>query len=371
MPYGGDGACNASDPHMDCLKHHRKRQQHFVRACMADFQQRNKTWVLLTDVDEYITFNTKHDTNDPPVPLDAAPEGIPTLSNWTWSVRGFGDPKTGKRIDETLVKGILSGLPEEGWHGKKNGQPKTTLPLINRKDEIFYGAYGSVFPDTSGGRWFLRDDFAFRDAIDMPPEQVPQNVPTIKKPNVRENTLHGTIDGELVEIQTNWRKPTDPQVLSLLLPSAPIEIKTIHGGHMMRGLNGKQYYVERDTMLLPPHLSSQQSMAIKKRLPTVGDDDGKTTLDVLNSEMQALGAEYANETIGPCLCMPRVLYGSQEDQDHPSWESMAPEGFDDDDFVTLRYQWHSLPDNRVNKYQKTIIDMIRIPRKLLKGEAEK
>ena len=58
-------------PKMDCLEHHRKRQWHFGRACMADFQQSNKSWVILTDVDEYTTFDTKHDNNDPPIPLYA------------------------------------------------------------------------------------------------------------------------------------------------------------------------------------------------------------------------------------------------------------------------------------------------------------
>ena len=54
----GDGICNQTDPMQDCLMQHRKRQQHFVRACMKDFKRRGKKWVLLTDVDEYITFNT-------------------------------------------------------------------------------------------------------------------------------------------------------------------------------------------------------------------------------------------------------------------------------------------------------------------------
>ena len=36
---------------------HRTRQNHFITKCMADFKRRNKQWVLLIDVDEYITFN--------------------------------------------------------------------------------------------------------------------------------------------------------------------------------------------------------------------------------------------------------------------------------------------------------------------------
>ena len=49
---------------------------------MADFKLRQKTWVLLIDVDEYITFNNVEEGADPDVPLDYAPEGVPTLSNW-------------------------------------------------------------------------------------------------------------------------------------------------------------------------------------------------------------------------------------------------------------------------------------------------
>ena len=49
---------------------------------MAHFKLLQKTWVLLVDVDEYITFNNIEEEDDPDVPLDYAPEGIPTLSNW-------------------------------------------------------------------------------------------------------------------------------------------------------------------------------------------------------------------------------------------------------------------------------------------------
>jgi len=334
--------------------------------------------VLLTDVDEYITFNIRHD-NDPPPPLDFPPEGIPVMANWTWSVRGYLDRK-GKQITETTVKGEIMGLPPEGWHGKKNGDPKTTLPLTNTKDEIFYGAYGSVFTDDTGNKYFLRDDYIYRDAIDVPIKDILspaswKNVPIIKDSYAKDGVLHGTIyndvirqydsditrqlhkDGEPVEIPTNWKE-------------SPVKVKTIHGGHIMTDLNGQRYYVERDDYLYSPHLSTSELLNIRKRLPTV--DSGKTVLDVLTSEMQRLGSQYANETIGPCLTMPRVLYGSKDDSvDDTSWKPMAPEGYRDENFVTLRYRWHTLPDTRVNKYQKTMIDMTRIPTRRLKGEAEK
>ncbi len=335
---------------------------------MSDFQRRNKTWVLLTDVDEYITFNSLRD-GDPSPPLDWAPPGMPVLNNWTWHVAGL--VRDGVQVTETTVSGVLSGLPEEGWHGKRNGEAKTTLPLIDGKDDIFYGAYGSIFTDTAENRWFLRDDFAWRDAWDVSPEQVPEGVLAVKNSSVRGGILHGTIDGDPVEIRTNWRDMADLQAQHLLMPASPVEMKTIHGGHMIKDVNGKQYYVERDTMLWPPHLSTRQSLEARTRLPTVAD--GTTVLDVINREMRALGAEYADETVGPCLGMPRLLYGSFEEDAgaDPNRRGAAPEGFEDGDFVTLRYRWHSLPDNRVNKYQKNIIDMSRIPSNMLRGEAEK
>lgn len=57
------------------------RQRYFIMKCMADFKQRNMTWTLLIDVDEYITFNRIQD-DDPDMPLDVAPEGIPTILDW-------------------------------------------------------------------------------------------------------------------------------------------------------------------------------------------------------------------------------------------------------------------------------------------------
>lgn len=328
---------------------------------MSDFKRRGKTWVLLTDVDEYITFNIKHD-DDPPMPLDGPSKGIPMLSNWSWITEGFVD-EAGQEHKQTRAGGIISGLPPEGWHGKRNGDPKRTLHMVNNRDELIYGAYGGVFTDYSGDKWFLRDDYAYRDAVDVTPEEViSSGMPIVKDSFIKGNRLHGVIyndnqrkDGEHVEIPTNWRESN-------------VTINTINGGHSMKDLDGKIYYVERDTYLWPPYLSAAESVEVRKRLPMV--DSGKTVLDVLNSEMQRLGMEMANETIGPCLTLPRLLYGSHEDRTHPDWEDAAPEGFDDMDFVTLRYRWHSLPDNIINKYGKAIVDVSRIPSRRLKGEAE-
>ena len=48
----------------------------------------------MIDVDEYITFNHIEE-DDPGVPLDYAPEGIPTLSQWIKTEHSTVDSKTG------------------------------------------------------------------------------------------------------------------------------------------------------------------------------------------------------------------------------------------------------------------------------------
>lgn len=45
--------------------------------CMETFKSGGKSWVLLTDVDEYVTFDRIHHDDDPPPPL--ALKEIPTL----------------------------------------------------------------------------------------------------------------------------------------------------------------------------------------------------------------------------------------------------------------------------------------------------
>eukprot|EP00984_Skeletonema_dohrnii_P019022 scaffold9019_cov67-Skeletonema_dohrnii-CCMP3373.AAC.1 len=81
---------------------HRLRQNHFINKCMLDFKRRNKEWVLLIDVDEYITFNRIDDDNnqEPDFPVEKAPDGIATLMDWTWdSSEGVIE---GWMIDNTL-----------------------------------------------------------------------------------------------------------------------------------------------------------------------------------------------------------------------------------------------------------------------------
>ena len=108
---------------------------------------------------------------------------------------------------------------------------------------------------------------------------------------------------------------------------------------------------------------------IRKRLPSVGE--GGTILDVLEKEMTNFG-DYGHKTIGPCLSMPRLLYGSRESSrnNDPSWEDMAPDGFMDDDFVTQRYRWHAKAEALANKFQKTIVDVSRLQMDSFRGEAE-
>jgi len=358
------GACDSTDPETDCLWHHRKRQRYFVKKCMADFKRRNMTWTLLTDVDEYITFNRIQE-DDPGVPLDVAPHNIPTLSDWKKKEYNLIDPKTSQVVRDVNVEGTISGLPEEGFHGKKNGDHKTTGTLVTDNYDYFQGihgvAYGNVVENEQGDKYFLRDDFAFRDAVPM--ANAPGGVPTLKDSYMNGTILHATIyndryygkkDGELVEIETNWRE-------------SPTEMKTILGGHLMLSREGQTFYVEREQALWPPHLSSEELMTIRKRLPLVGD--GKTILDVLESETTIFG-EYAKETIGPCLSMPRLLYGSHENTSDSSWVDVAPDGFVNDDFVTLRYRWHAIKEAHANKFQKAIVDVSRLRMDTFGGEAE-
>ena len=270
------------------------------------------------------------------------------------------------------VEGTISGLPEGGIDGKKNGDQITTQRLVteNNKDHLLgiHGvAYGNVVEESNNGmKYYLQDNFAFCDSVPM--SKLPGGVPLLEDSYINGSSLFGKIhtmfnatfrgkkDGEMVEIKTNWREsPPDANV------------KTMMGGHLMLGTDGFNYYVKREQALWPPQISTEESLGIRKRLPAVGD--GKTIMDVLESETKIFG-EYAKETIGPCLSMPCLLYGTHEDQSDPSWVNMAPEGFSDDDFVTLRYMWHTIKEANANKFQKAIIDVSRLPMGSFNDEAE-
>ena len=263
------------------------------------------------------------------------------------------------------VTGVITELPQEGLNGIHNGvKIKTRSLVLDNDQDILIGKHGLqsgnvIIENKTGIKYYLRDDYAFRQATQM--ENPPRSVPVLKNTFIDNDrgVLRGNIyddyftnhrDGELVEIKTNCREP-------------PINI-SILGGHMINSLDGKSFYVQRDTLLCPPMLSAKESLDIRQRLPHVGN--GKTILDVLQAEMSRLG-DYALDTIGPCLAMPRLLYGSHEDE---FTTHMAPDGFDDSNFVTLRYRWHAVKEAEINKYQKAIIDVSRVAESLLRGEAE-
>lgn len=208
----------------NCLMHHRSIQHYFVKACLENFRRRGKTWVLLADVDEYITFNTIHGS-DPPIPFDAAPDsGVPTLSNWTWSISGSRN-----------ITGTVSGLSREGWQGKKNGDPITTLPMVDPEDEIFANGAGSVLTDKAGNKWFLRDDFTFRDAIDTTLAEAQQrNLSVLRDSSIKSNMLHSTIyndkeqgDGTLVYLPTPWKERS---ILLRATRHIPVTVSSIISG---------------------------------------------------------------------------------------------------------------------------------------------
>ena len=90
----------------DCLWRHRKRQRYFVKRCMSDFKARNMTWVLLVDVDEYIAFNGV-EGDDPKAPLDVAPEGVPTLTDWREKKYSMTDEEGNPTIDGTAAENFL------------------------------------------------------------------------------------------------------------------------------------------------------------------------------------------------------------------------------------------------------------------------
>ncbi|KAL9179090.1 hypothetical protein ACHAXT_000132 [Thalassiosira profunda] len=359
------GACDRGDPKADCLWSHRKRQRYFVKKCMADFHLRNKTWVLLTDVDEYITFNRVQD-DDPAMPLEYAPPGIPTLMDWKRIEYKLYNATTKEPFMDVSVEGTISGLPEAGWKGYKNGDRKKTSSLRTEED-YFRGAHGVVHGNVvedKYGAYFLRDDWAFRDAAQM--AKAPGGVPTLKDAHVNGTKLHATIygdrwkkDGEPVEIETNWREPPEGA-----------DMRTLYGGHLVNSADRQlTFYVERERGLWPPSLSSEQLLDIRKRLPSIGEGGQPSIQDVLESEMRRFG-DYATETIGPCLSMPRLLYGSREEKDDRRLAQLAPEGFAAKDFVTLRYRWHAAKEAHANKFQKAIVDVSRLKMDQFRGEAE-
>lgn len=363
---------------------------------MSTFKQLNKTYVLLTDVDEYITFNTIHTEDDPPLPLDVAPIDVPILSNWKLKVYNMVDKQTGLAVKDVHVKGTISGLPSNnytlssfnGGKIRRNGDHITTGSLnTTNKFDYIQGVngvqYGNVIIDEYGTEYYLRNDFAFRDAVQMK-QAPPFGVPTLNNTYIKDGMLHGTIyndniisnkkNGEHVVIKTNWKEYPTPSSGGGGRSSS--RMKNTLGGHLMTSIDRQTYYVQGEYELWPPHLSTYESMNIRRRLPKIGGQ-GKTILDVLENEVERLGNEYAEEVIGPCISMPRLLYGSYINNNDTTTTSgegddnIIPDGFSTSSFITLKYRYHAIKEARINKFQKTIIDVSRIRMKTLKNhEAE-
>jgi len=329
------GACNANNTRQACLWTHRNRQQHFVMKCMETLKRRGKTWVLLLDVDEFIAFNTIED-DDPPSPLEEAPEGVATLKDWKVM---HGRIRGRKRAQ-------LFGLYE--GEGTRNGTHIVTGAIRESDEKI---VYGNVVRDDYGTRYFLHDDSTKYQDPKKVLSQAPEGIPTLKSIQVRGPKLYGVIyndtydnpkkmDGEYTHIQIH------PKLKRELLKS----------GNIIQDSQGRKYFIENEQLLWPPHVNASQVLRARKELPAVSE--GKTILDVIE--------RYRHQFyFGSCLQIPRVLYGSKES----NYQPMAPTGFNDKDFVTLRYRWHAQKGNfDVNKFQKTIIDVSRVPMDHLEGE---
>jgi hypothetical protein len=90
---------------------------------------------------------------------------------------------------------------------------------------------------------------------------------------------------------------------------------------------------------------------------TFSSNKHKTIEDILKSQ---------EIEVSPCLPFTRHLYSSKEET--KDYEFMAPLGFHDEDFVTLRYRWRAKKDKIfVNRWQKTIIDVSRISEQDIAG----
>mmetsp|Transcript_12895 Transcript_12895/g.21127 ORF Transcript_12895/g.21127 Transcript_12895/m.21127 type:complete len:607 (+) Transcript_12895:42-1862(+) len=318
---------------------HRTRQNHFINKCMADFKRRNKQWVLLIDVDEYITFNRIDENNqEPAFPTEKAPDGIPTLMDWTW----------------------YKGGSEEGWlDGWINNMSSptyiTTESLVSRTQL----QPGGVVTDWAGNSYYIQDDRALRDleALDEPPEEMPILTYTMVD---SEDNICGEIvndiyedrwDEEWVCIEVDWEAPKDDQKKKNIF----------HGGHVVEDLQHRKYFLEKEQTFWPKGLSIKKAKEARERLPKVGER--KTILDVVKEETN----RHGYETIGSCITMPRLRYGPFEDQSEAT-TVMASKEINYKNFVTLRYRWHAAKG--IYSYGKVMIDVSQIPSEKLLVEAD-
>ena len=347
LPLKIRGPCKSNDPDK-CLWHHRDRQQYFVMKCMSEFKKLNKTWVLLTDVDEYILPNRIHD-DDPIPPLDQAPEGIRTMINWKYHSSKFG-PATG------MVDGYILDNTREVPHKQ---YVKSDIILMGQRNDTVL-QYGTVVEDIKQHKYFLRHDIAHLEETAQ--SIAPPGMPTVKEPWFAGKELYVRIyndvydnnkDGTFMPINMGWQIGDE-------------KMRVFYGGHVITDTMGRKYFVENEARLWPRRYLAKDSMAARRRLPSM--DEHVTILDILNREAKE---SYTNGHLGPCLSIPRLLYGSREDNDNiNNSSSVIPDGFNEHGFVTLRYRWHaSKGEFEASKYGKTIIDVSRIPQSAFRGKA--
>jgi len=315
---------------------HRLRQNHFINKCMLDFKRRNKQWVLLIDVDEYITFNRIDDNNqEPDFPVEKAPDGIPTLMDWTWD----------------SSKGVI-----EGWIDTLSSPTKVATGSLVSQMQI---QPGGIVTDSTGDSYYLRDDRAVRDldALDQPPEPMPILKYVMEDKGdklcgeIFNDVYNEHVDKSWVCLTVDWEAPVNEQK----------KTNIFHGGYVVEDLQQRKYFLEKEQALWPKRLAVEDAKEARERLPRV--DERKTILDVVKEESN----RHGYETMGPCITMPRLRYGSFEVQPEAA-TVVTPGEIDPKNFVTLRYRWHGAKG--VYAYGKTMIDVSQIPTEELQVEAE-
>ena len=343
---------NSNDTQQNkCLWHHRDRQQYFIMKCLEEYIKLNKTWVLLTDVDEYILPNWIA-ADDPIAPLDEAPNAT-TLTNW-------------KYHHTSNTRGVMLGGKVDGWINNTYVRSDIINEMTTTTNTTKVLQYGTVVEDIRRQKFFLRDDIAYYEstAMNTPPSNT---IPTLKDPwfagtkfyaTIYNDTYDNNTDGTFLQIHMNWT-------------NGDKALRTFYGGHVITDIKGRMYYIENEARSWPKRILARDAIAARMRLPSNDDnDDASTTwtiLDILNREKE-LG-------LGPCLSMPRLLYGPREDDENNSSSSRRinpTNGLNAHDFVTLRYKWHaSKGEFDSSKYGKTMIDVSRIPLHIFKSQGKK
>eukprot|EP00970_Alexandrium_tamarense_P010975 scaffold2302_cov243-Alexandrium_tamarense.AAC.1 len=188
-------------------------------------------------------------------PLDQAPDGIPTLSDWKLRTNSFGGG---------VVDGSVNGALLELKNGMKDGNQNQVVVnnVITKANDV---EYGNVIEDASGNKFYLRDDIAYRDATAMP--NAPKGVPTLKDvmiigtrlfARIFNDAYDGNKNGEYIEIKMGWE-------------NGDTAMRKFHGGHLIHDAKQKKYYIEREQESWPPHVSPKTARNARTRLPIVGD----------------------------------------------------------------------------------------------------